>query len=204
MKKWLSYACLSITTFTLMASSLPAHAEIAAAVKEAQPAKAAQPAAAPAAPTPDAAAAPAAAPAPVAAAPEEDPLKDIVIHKRPDDFASAQKLALQNRDERAAMLQKSIACVQQASTMDELAACQSDERKALDKIRLSYCDTMVSFLNGNQNMPKRQGGARANSGADAQPARQKATECDKALAAVTGKAIPPREIDPPTPSDQTP
>ncbi len=201
MKKWLSYACMSIATVALMSAHLPAHAEVAAAKED--PAKATQPAAAPAPAAQPAAVAP--APAPVAApVSEEDPLRDIVIHKRPDDFASAQKLALQNRDERAVMLQRSIACVQQASTMDDLAACQADERKALDKIRLSYCDTMVSFLNGNQNMPKRQGGPRPNSGADAKPARQKATECDKALAAVTGKPIPPREIDPQGQPDQNP
>ncbi len=212
MKTWLSCSILSLAMVALVSIGAPSHAETPA-VKEAPVAKTVVPPAAasaqssaPANPTaPVAGGQPAAAQH--AAVDEDDPLKGIVIHKRPEDFAGAQHLALQNRDERAAMLQKSIACVQQAATMEDLASCQADERKELDKIRLSYCDTMVSFLNGNQNMPKRNKGKGkagaadttagvADTAADAQPERQRGTECDRALATVTGKPVPRRDIEP--------
>ena len=230
MKISLSCSFLSLAMISFVSLALPCHAETpaakeipaaktaappAAAGTTAQPATSAVPnvvpAAAPVAGQPPAAVDPAVVD-PTAGVPiaipvvEDDPLKDIVIHKRPEDFASAQLLALQNRDERSVMLQKSIACVQQSATMEDLAACQADERKELDKIRLSYCDTMVSFLNGNQNMPgriKRNNKAAAtpaaagDAAADAQPARQqRGTECDRALAAVTGKPVPRRDAEP--------
>lgn len=117
---------------------------------------------------------------PPAQAEENDPLKGIVIHPRPEDFATAQQLALQNRDERLAMLHKSIECVQKATNVEDLSNCQKEERKSLDIIWLSYCDTMVSFLPGmavrNRAIP------------------QRATECERAHSAVTGKPMAPRPL----------
>lgn len=136
---------------------------------------------------------------------QDDPLKDITIYKQPDSFAAAQQLAVQYREENIAQLQKSILCVQQATTMDDLTACQKDERREFDKIRLSYCDTMVGSYGTNKNMPKANKGQGKGKGkgkdknksvdtaaesTDAMPPRQKKTECDKALAAVTGKRMP--------------
>ncbi len=213
MNKFLSFAFIS---FAILAA--PAFAETTAGAPDAKtvtPPVAAHPAAAPAAAhaaTPGApgavpAAAPAAtpgqpaaaaAPNPNAIAPTtpqlpvdvltdeavEDTLKDIVMHKRPNDFAGAQQLAVQNRQERMEMLQKSMECVQKAATVEDLYACQADERKNLDKIWLSYCDTTVSFL-GTRRVAKNNNG-KGNPQLEARP---KASECDRAMAAVTGRPV---------------
>ena len=219
MKTWLSYTLL----FLALISFVPAYAQTEAAKTDSATTKqdsATKPASQPVANVPaqqgawlgsqppvaqpgQADAATAAAPVPAI---EEDPLKNIVIHKHPEDFATAQQLALQNRDERSTLLQKSITCVQQATTMDELTACQADERKELDKIRLSYCNTQMSQLGANVNLPKNRKGkgkgkdkgkdkaavdgeVLADGAEPAKPAKQKPTACDKALAAVTGKPM---------------
>lgn len=215
MKTWLSYSTLSLAIISIVAISAPCYAETPTPKTITPPivdGAAQQPAASAATAQPVAPNETVGVPIAIPVV-EDDPLKDIVIHKRPEDFATAQRLALQNRDERSVMIQKSIVCVQQATTMEELTGCQTDERKTLDKIRLSYCDTMVSFFNSKQFMPKRNKDNKANNkqnadsakaglddtnddnvGNDAQvkPTKQKATECDKALAAVTGKPVPRR------------
>ncbi len=120
-------------------------------------------------------------------------LKDIVIHKHPADFAGAQQLALQNRQERMDMLVKSTECVQKATTVEDLYTCQADERKSLDKIWLSYCDTTVSFL-GAKRVGQKNNNPNGNANLAARP---KVSECDRAMSAVTGR--PPIKQQP----DQT-
>lgn len=200
MKNFLSFAFVS---FALLA--VPAFAETPAAAPDAK--TVAQPVAAAPASAPGAApaAVPVAVPGQPAAAPAgpntiapstpqpktevltdeavEDVLKDITMHKRPNDFAGAQQLAIQNRQERMEMLQKSMECVQKAATVEDLYACQADERKSLDKIWLSYCDTTVSFL-GTRRVAKNN--AKGNQQLEARP---KASECDRAMAAVTGRPV---------------
>lgn len=206
MKKFLSLACLSFAMLTA-----PALAETTAAASDAKaPAPVAVQAAAqgtaaattPGQPVPGQ---PAVKPntvapsAPVLQKEEldddeiKDVLKDIVIHKHPDTFSDAQQLALQNRQERMEMLQKSTECVQKATNVEELYACQADERKSLDKIWLSYCDTTVSFL-GAKRANKKNGNANSNANLEAKP---KVSECDRAMSAVTGR--PPFKQQP----DQT-
>jgi hypothetical protein len=108
----------------------------------------------------------------------DDPLKDVPMYPHPQDFATAQQLALQNRQDRVTMLQDSITCIQQATTMDDIHACQNTEGKSLKKIRLSYCDTDLSW-------PIRKGAAkRATAGMSPKP-----TECQRAMAAITGQKI---------------
>lgn len=112
---------------------------------------------------------------------EVDPLKDIVIYPRPEDFPSAQHLALQNREERLALVQKAIECIEHSKNINDIYACQMEERKALDRIWLSYCNTTLSFLSGVRAMPKP--GQDPNS-------IPRTADCDKALSAVTGKPLP--------------
>lgn len=101
-------------------------------------------------------------------------LNDVKVLPRPQDFATAQQLAVQNRNDRMTMLQNSIACVKQATTMEGIYRCQSQEGMELAKIRLAYCDTTVSFPTKT--------GRKA-------PAY---TECERAMAAVVGKKLPRR------------
>lgn len=138
---------------------------------------------------------------------DEDPLKGITIHERPTDFAGAQQLARQNREDRIALMQSAIRCIQQAANMDELTECLKDERKDMDKVWLSYCDTNIGPLNSKSNIPKKDRNrknrnlqqaapsADASQPADSPPEKIKATECERALSAVTGKPIP-KKINP--------
>lgn len=199
---------LSLALFSFAMLAVPAVAQTAAgapAAKAATPPSAAQPAAAQPTAAQPVPGQPAAAPNTVApSAPVlqkevldddeiKEVLKDIVIHKHPDTFADAQQLALQNRQERMDMLQKSTECVQKATNVEELYACQADERKSLDKIWLSYCDTTVSFL-GAKRVGKKNNNPNANANLEAKP---KVSECDRAMSAVTGR--PPVKQQP----DQT-
>lgn len=111
----------------------------------------------------------------------EDILKDITIYPRPEDFATAQKLAIQNREERLDLVHKAIECVQHSKSINDIYNCQNEERKALDRVWLSYCNTTLSFLNGVRKMPK--------PGQDP-GSLPRTADCERALAAVTGKPQP--------------
>lgn len=111
-----------------------------------------------------------------------DPLKDITILKRPEDFPSALKLAIQNRIERITMLQGSLACVQQATNMDDIRACQAEEGNNIAKIRLEYCDTTISWPIAQ---PKNKNNAVA--------ASPELNECQRAMLALTGSNNPPED-----------
>ena len=125
----------------------------------------------------------------------DDPLKDITIHKHPADFAEAQQLAVQNREERMANLQESMACVQRATKMDDLADCQKAEGKGLAVINLSYCDTGLSWPNSRKNKGGNGGKSKIvgqGTSAQAQPDQANAdnsefTACELAMYNVTGK-----------------
>jgi hypothetical protein len=152
---------------------------------------------APAAPAATSAApAPAAAPLNDAASAEDaanvaEIIKNTAIHPRPKDFAEAQQLALQNRGERLEMLNRSLACVQGAKTMEDLAVCQRDEGKSLAVIRLSYCDSTVSFPSRRQRTLRNAEGA-----PNTAPAEHQAvivSECEKAIATITGAPPPGRD-----------
>lgn len=76
--------------------------------------------------------------------------KDVPIYPRPQDFATAQQLALQNRQERISLMQRSAACIQQSTTFQEMTACRQKEAEFLNKIWLSYCDSNA-YLPGMDN-----------------------------------------------------
>lgn len=107
---------------------------------------------------------------------DPDALKDIPVYQRPSDFETIQKLAEQNRLERMNMLQTAITCIQQAINIDDIHNCQDEETTTLKKIRLSYCDTNLSWS------------ARFNK----DPPGKDYTECEKAMSDLTGRPLPPR------------
>ncbi|MBI3419106.1 MAG: hypothetical protein HY053_03125 [Proteobacteria bacterium] len=74
-----------------------------------------------------------------------NPFKDVKIYNRPEDFETARELALQSRQERLDRLQEVVSCIQQATTMKDIEACQKKETDAMAKVRLAYCDTGVSW-----------------------------------------------------------
>ena len=119
----------------------------------------------------------------LAQAPAEDILKDIVIHPRPTDFATAQQLALQSREERIEKVEEVIACIENAKNMEDFYVCQKNETDSLAKVRLAYCDTTVSFYVKKKKSTGEVGEA-------PQP-----SECEKVISGLTGRPIPPRATD---------
>jgi hypothetical protein len=107
-----------------------------------------------------------------------DPYEGIVMYQHADDFSTLQQLAVQNRSDRIVLMQQSLACFQQASTIDDIYRCRIDEGKALNRIRLTYCETGVAT-------PKRVGGKKTIDGDD----QAKATSCQKSIAALAGKRL---------------
>lgn len=119
-----------------------------------------------------------------------DMIKDIPIYPRPETFEDAQKMALQNRQERLVLLQNVINCIQQATTIDDISRCQADEAKDIATIRLSYCDTDMSW--GSMRKIRNQKNAKpadtvANAVAGGAPPPPRSTECQKAIEFLTGK-----------------
>lgn len=108
----------------------------------------------------------------------EDILREVTIHQRPSDFASAQHLAWQSRAERVERIQEIITCIDQAANMDDILSCQTRETDALAKIRLAYCNTNVSW----PDRKKMQGEAARGFEIDA-------SECEKVMSGLTGRAL---------------
>lgn len=84
-----------------------------------------------------------------------DPLQDITIYGHPEDFATAQQLALQNRAERIEKIEEVIECIQSAKSIEDINVCQKKEKTDLAKVRLAYCGTGVArlALDGNADFP---------------------------------------------------
>lgn len=74
----------------------------------------------------------------------------VVLYKHPEDFDSAQQLAIQNRLDRIDGIKAAMNCIQKATTMDDIHACQQKGLEETAKIRLAYCDTGMSWITDGQ------------------------------------------------------
>lgn len=115
--------------------------------------------------------------------PNSDILNNIPIYSHPTDYGTSQELAVQNRLDRIAMLQKSVTCIQQATDQKGINACLVEEGETLDKIRLSYCATNVAFpyssLKGSNKESDKEDDKMTDASTTPQP---ETTECAAALA----------------------
>jgi hypothetical protein len=105
-------------------------------------------------------------------------MKNVHIHPKPKDFADMQRLALLNRQERRELNARTTACIQGAKTPEDIYNCQETERRTLTLIRLSFCDTGLSFITGRN---RTEVGQTWPSGTP--------SECARALWAVTGQPM---------------